>query len=112
MYLIFQTAKPVLVKEGEWLGEFFSTFKSGFEVIVNNETPVNLQYVRAAKYVVDTTSLAGLALKAEREKILSYIDPAAFWGMHFYNGLKISTYSGTTKTTTPKKGTEIVTLFL
>ncbi len=90
----------ILVKEGEWIGTFASGRKIGFEVVLaTDRLRINLHHVRQERHQVDASQLAGFEQRAKREEILYFIDPAAFFGMHFPRGVKYSTYSGTTKTT-------------
>jgi hypothetical protein len=105
--------RAILVQEGEWIGDFGSAFKIGFEIITEADNiTLDLDFLRAEKNQIDVTGLSGLALRAEREKILSFIDPAAFFGLHYETGVSISTYSGTNKTTEKKKQNDIYTFLL
>jgi hypothetical protein len=93
--------KPILVTEGEWIGTYNCDYMMGFEVITgNNRFLVDLNYVRAEQYQINVTNLAaGFATRIKREEVLYFIDPAAFFGMHYSKGVNYSVYSGTTKTT-------------
>lgn len=105
--------RAILVQEGEWIGDFGSSFKIGFEIITEDDNiSLDLDFLRAEKHQIDVTSLTGLALRAEREKILSFIDPAAFFGLHYETGVSISTYSGNNKTTVKKKQNDIYAFLL
>ena len=105
-----ESVRPLFVKEGEWIGNFGSTFEIGLEIITEDDNlTLDLDFLRAEKFQINVTNLSGLALKAEREKILSFIDPAAFFGLHYEEGIKVSTYSGTVKTTEKKKKDELYT---
>lgn len=80
----------ILVKEGEHIGSFAPGKEIGFEVVLETGNfRADLGYLRAAKSQIDVSALTGLALRAEREKVLSFVDPAAFFGLHFYEGVKI-----------------------
>jgi Chlorophyllase enzyme len=113
------------VAEGEWIGNFDSADKISFEVIVETELlDVNLGYAKKSSlHRLDVSSMPGFsnpsaspaqahALRSEREKILAYVDPAAFFGMHYSDGVQVSTYTGTTKSTTTKKKDDIISTFL
>ncbi len=105
--------RALFVNEGEWIGDFGSSLKMGFEIITNDESlNLDLDFLRAEKFTIDVTDLSSLALRAEREKILSFIDPAAFFGLHYDLGVSISTYNGNDKTTEKKEQNDIYTLLL
>lgn len=104
--------QAIQVKEGEWIGNIPATAEFNFEIITNTDQfAADLGYVRKLKHVIDVTALAGapstpeisFQLRVEREKILNYIDPAAFFGMHYTVGVKVSTYPLAGKSTVPKK---------
>jgi len=87
-------ALPVKVKEGEWMGNFNAT--CGFEIITgSNDWKPDMAYLRPAEYVMDVSALPAatptdlFSLRCARERILSYVDPAAFWGMYYEKGLTI-----------------------
>jgi pyrrolidone-carboxylate peptidase/ribosomal protein L31 len=105
--------QALLVKQGEWFGEFATTHKIGLEIITSNERiNIDLAYLKKEKHQIDVTGLTGLELKAKREEILSFIDPSAFWGLHYDYGIKVSTYSGGEKTTEGKKRDELFNLLI
>ncbi|MCK9481727.1 MAG: hypothetical protein M0R38_08220 [Bacteroidia bacterium] len=92
------TVEPIYVKEGEWFGDFGGTHETekhpiDFEVLIDNaeEVITTLGYLRngfynsdTSKYQVNVTSKSNLEKRRIREQILSFIDPAALFGM-FYN---------------------------
>ncbi|MDL2296461.1 hypothetical protein LJC37_00720 [Bacteroidales bacterium OttesenSCG-928-E04] len=97
--------KAVLVGEGEWLGNF-DTAESSFEVVIDTDHfDVDLSFLRDVKSSVVFTASPDdeFRERVEREKILSFIDPAAFFGMHYKVGVKISTYISSEKQTVVKK---------
>lgn len=105
--------RTLLVKEGEWIGDFGTSFKIGCEIIMEaDHLNFDLDFMRAGKFQIDVTGLTGLELRAKREQILSFIDPAAFFGLHYYSGVQISSYSGSTKTTVKKNQSEVYSLLL
>jgi hypothetical protein len=117
-----QEARQVKVLEGEWIGTFNSAVPVSFEIIVDSELlTVDLNYLRATSSSVSAMSNPVLSEditedNAIRERIHSYIDPAAFFGMHFDDGIKTSSYSGTVKTTVVMKKQDlydnVLSLFL
>ncbi|HTJ49599.1 MAG TPA: hypothetical protein VL443_09115 [Cyclobacteriaceae bacterium] len=104
------TVKPVKVNEGEWFGDFVSG-TIGFEIVLESDKlNINLELVRGGNTstgttVIDVSSLTdSFSIRTQREQILGFIDPAAFFGLHYNSGIIVSTYSGTTKTNTSLKG--------
>lgn len=92
--------KPVFVKEGEWIGTFGTGFKIGFEVLLNTQRFIlTLGYARAERYQVDVTGLADMALRIKRAEILNFVDPAAFFGLHFDKKVSYSEYNPNKVTT-------------
>lgn len=101
--------KPIKVIEGEWIGEFSGNATLSFEIITNSDYWYNqpdnpdflrfdLKYFRLDKHIVDVTSVAPTAgtlsateeafkRRVRREEILAYVDPAAFYGMHYKIGV-------------------------
>jgi pyrrolidone-carboxylate peptidase len=81
-----------LAKAGEWLGDFFHTGNNefGFEIVLEEGTAQpTFQNVRQATHIIDVSALsAGTAeerftRRLAQEAILNYMDPAAFYAMHF-----------------------------
>lgn len=118
--------RAIKVSAGEWLGNFTNIAKINFEIIINSEhrsdidinhpdyLRMDLGLFRKPKNIVDvtdvdpsnllTTKEKAFKLKVRREEILSFIDPAAFFGMHYYNSVKeIYNDGGTWKTRKLKK---------
>jgi hypothetical protein len=105
--------KPILVKEGEWIGNFSSSKKIGFEIILETDIlNLNISYFEKSKYIIDVTNELLVdpqtpdslyALKIKREQVLSYIDPAAFYSMHSKLGVYVVSYAGGVKSTEKKK---------
>ncbi|MDR2651435.1 MAG: hypothetical protein LBC68_03855, partial [Prevotellaceae bacterium] len=95
--------RPIYVKEGEWIGNFGTYSPISFEVVVDTNNIFTLDFLRTDKHQIDVTSLWGLDLRAKREQILSFIDPATFFGLHYNEGVNVSTYTETVKTTEKKK---------
>ncbi len=103
----------IVVKEGMWLGDFSTNNKIGFEVILETQNlSFNLDYLRAENQQIDVAGLSGLELKAKREQLLSYIDPATFFGLHYSQGVNVVSYESGTKLITKKKQDELYNLLL
>jgi hypothetical protein len=108
-----EDTQSLLVKQGEWFGDFATTHKIGIEIFTSNErTTIDLTYLRKEKHQIDTTGLTNLELRAKKEEILSFIDPASFWGLHYDYGVKVSTFSGGQKTTEKKKQDDLFNLLI
>jgi pyrrolidone-carboxylate peptidase/ribosomal protein L31 len=105
--------RALFIKQGEWFGDFTNTHKVGFEIITSDEkASVNLGYLRKEKHLINVTGLTGLNLRVKREEILSFIDPSAFWGLHYDFGVNISTYANSQKTTVKKKQVDLFNLLV
>jgi hypothetical protein len=111
--------RAIFVKEGEWIGDFAfqdsygNPAKMGFEVILETDSfTLDLNYLQAGNYQIDVAGLSGLELRAKREQVLLYIDPAAFFGLHYDAGVNISVFNGNTKTIEKKKQNELYTILL
>ncbi|MBI3234599.1 MAG: hypothetical protein HYZ42_11255, partial [Bacteroidetes bacterium] len=106
------TARAIKVSEGEWIGDFYydANEKISFEIItgsnhnfdIDSNNPdylrMDLKYFRQTKHVVDVSNINPVSgtltaeqeafkMKVRREEILSYIDPAAFFGMYYHHGI-------------------------
>lgn len=105
--------RPLFVKQGEWFGDFTNNHKIGFEIVTSSDRiSIDLAYLKKEKHQIDATDLDGLELRAKKEEILSFIDPAAFFGLHYNIGVHISTFSGVQKTTDNIKKQELFDLLL
>lgn len=89
--------QAIKISEGEWIGNLLVTQEFTFEIITDTDhLDLNLGYVRKSKQVIDTTGLPNslptekFLIKAAKEKILNYVDPAAFFGMYYQRGLRLS----------------------
>lgn len=87
------------VNEGDWLGDFDVT--AGFEIVTDlDHKGISLGNLQKTAHVLDvasfpaTTPAEKLTLQMEKEKILQYIDPAAFWGLHFKTGMYVYDAAG------------------
>ena len=107
-----ENTKSTFVKEGEWFGNFTAqgSFKIGMDIVLeSNSASVDFADVRLGSKTHSVQSLSGIELRAERDKVLNYMDPAAFFGMHYEQSVDMSTYSGATKSTVPRTGQSIYT---
>lgn len=81
-----------IVPIGMVLGNFHNASgKFGFEIILEEGIySPDLANARRAQTLIDllTGGLAPAQIKARREVILNYIDPAAYYGMHFQIGVE------------------------
>lgn len=102
-----ETLKPFefpMVPHGTHLGNFTGDY--GLDVVLSDGDykqlssstgfQFDLTYARAAENIIDTTQLpTGYIEKQYREAITHFIDPAAFWGLHYENGTVWVNESGT-----------------
>jgi hypothetical protein len=133
---VFDGSKPLalprIVNEGEWFGDFTKSgdvpvaVKIGFEVILEpDKIKIDLAFVRGAKTVIDIDDLPDtpvptlFEVRAKREEILAFVDPAAFFGSFTStgSGIAYSKYvtenSGKITKTTPRaRGVDIYTILL
>ncbi len=84
----------VTVEAGTTLGKF-SSEKFGIEIILDGQIfEPNLELVRNVSLSlgnrINLSSLNNEEKKIEREKILQYLDPCAFYGMCFQDGVNVS----------------------
>jgi hypothetical protein len=100
-----QDYSSVKVREGEWIGNIPASGNFEFEIITDTENmPITLEYAEFESYEIDGSSpvfnpdIPTLETLTIREKVLNYIDPAAFFGMHFDVGIRI--HNGYTYPTT------------
>jgi len=91
-----QDFAAVKVREGEWIGNVLAGNEFEFEIVTDTENmPINLEYAEYNAFQIDATlnpiNPANVTLTAltAREKVLNYIDPAAFFGMHFEGGVRL-----------------------
>ncbi|MEL6534300.1 MAG: hypothetical protein AAFQ98_02750 [Bacteroidota bacterium] len=84
--------KSVFVAAGTWIGDFVdsNSLVTGFEVVTKtNDFAPTFGYLRKAEHTIEvTTGLTASQEAARRESILSFMDPAAFYGRLFGRGVK------------------------
>ncbi len=108
--------RAIKVSAGEWIGNFTDTQKINVEIITNSEhrqdidpdhpdyLRMDLGFFRKSKNVIDvsdvdpggllSTSEKTFKIKVRREEILSFMDPAAFFGLHYYAGVWENYFDG------------------
>lgn len=125
------TVEPIYVKEGEWFGDFGGTHETeehpiDFEVLIDNaeEVITTLGYLRngfynsnTSKYQINVTSKTNLEKRRLKEQVLSFLDPAALFGMFYNEGyVNFTEYSGSkvVKSTNSNSGSPLYlyTVFL
>src|ERR1017187_6234992 len=81
------------VLAGDWIGDFAADMV-GFEVVTDNlDFFPDLSYLRAANYVIDLSNVtAGFPVDVTRERVLAFLDPAAFFGLQYNSGITFVTY--------------------
>lgn len=94
---------------GQKLGRFYRNLGDetfGLEIILEGDVEPDYDYVRTAnEIVVEVPNASGPDNRLQRSRILHYIDPAAFYGMHGAEGGWLEVQSGATKT--KLKGTAV-----
>jgi hypothetical protein len=93
------TVKPITVLEGEAIGTFTNApYKIGIEVIIDTDKiKLTLDFVRKSKTVIDITGLGIVDARCKREEILCFIDPIAFFGFYFFEGINYWDTSSSSK---------------
>ena len=82
--------KKMLVLEGEWFGTFNSDTSIGFEIVVDTEMcPLTVGILKQNSYSIVPSGTTDFERRMSRERILAFIDPVAFWGMHSEEGLYV-----------------------
>ncbi|MCF8317432.1 MAG: hypothetical protein K9I02_01685 [Haliscomenobacter sp.] len=108
-----------LVTEGMWIGTFAqkdsnnNNIKIGFEIVLDSDfnLPDALSYYRASDRAITTGSLEGLELKKIKESILSFIDPAPFFGMHYKPDVGVFTSNQSSPRTLPSAVGQLGSLY-
>jgi hypothetical protein len=102
IFLNKTVAKSKRVTEGMWIGDFATSAKIGFEIVLETNLTLDskLKIFRASSRSIETGSTIGLELRKIKDLILSFIDPAAFFGMHYQVGVDMTNYVGADKQAT------------
>jgi len=88
-----------VVQEGAFIGNWNSSQDIGFEVVLMNDFFLpDIDFLRKTNHTIDVSSLTNLELKAKREEVLAFIDPAAFYGLHYYDTVSAIDSNGNTST--------------
>ncbi len=80
-----------IVRRGMVLGTFNADEDFGFEIVLEQgHARLDLEYARTLYNEIDlnVTGETGLAAKRRREDVLDFIDPAAYYGMHYDGGVE------------------------
>ncbi len=102
----FTGVSAQLVREGEWIGDF-SVNCCGFEIITDTDHLVlDLDYAKNTEQIFDVSGFGTdiFKIRAEKEKVLNYLDSAAFWGMHYETGVDVYDAAVAGEHTTLKEG--------
>ncbi len=77
-----------VVKRGMSLGRFKNQ-EFGFEIVLaEGAYPITIASLQQNSYSIDVSAITNADEKAaKREEILNYIDPAAYYGMHYLSGI-------------------------
>lgn len=99
MNTVINDFQAIRVKEGTWIANISSSNELEFEIITDTDhLTLDLAYFQKSVQIVDVTgkdmffvgpNTPDLDALAEREKILNYIDPTAFFGMHYNQGVNV-----------------------
>jgi dienelactone hydrolase len=102
----FTAVSPQLVREGEWIGDF-GVNCCGFEIITDTDhLALDLNYAKNTEQIFDVSGFGTdiFKIRAEKEKVLNYLDSAAFWGMHYETGVDVYDATAADEHTTLKEG--------
>ncbi|MFT6442722.1 MAG: hypothetical protein ACJASQ_002341 [Crocinitomicaceae bacterium] len=89
-------ARAVKVKEGDWIGKFSDAYPALFEIITDTDNiVVDLDSLRDTSFQLaplnsGPSSQDQFDDQIAREEVLAFIDPAAFYGMHYDVGVGVS----------------------
>jgi hypothetical protein len=105
--------QPIKIKEGDWFGNY-GAGSIGFDIVLESDKlNIDVGIVQSSNVVVDVSSLTDpYQIQVTRENILGFMDAAALFGIHYNSGVSISTYDGTTKTTSTLTGQDIYNTLL
>ena len=85
------------VSTGHYIGNFYNS-NFGIQIILNDKNSnIPLSVVRSLDHVISVPAFPGISSqqpdkyinKSLREEVLNYIDPCAFYGMHYFSGIHI-----------------------
>ncbi len=80
-----------VVRRGMSLGTFHNSRPFGFEIVLEEgDFRPDLEFARLPFYQIDPTVPPGTAADARyrREEILNFVDPAAYYGLHYDSGVE------------------------
>lgn len=77
-----------IASKGMDLGKFVAGMECGFEIVLaDGRANHTLGYARAQNHKVTLGASVGLERSFLRETILGYMDPAAYYGLHYFGGV-------------------------
>lgn len=80
-----------IARRGRSLGTFHNGRPFGFEIVLEEgDFRPTLEFARKPVYEIDLTAVPGTAadIRSRREEILNFLDPAAYYGMHYDIGVE------------------------
>lgn len=87
---VFSESNGMAVSEGEWFGIFSKNADMGFEIVTDSKLfPLTVGYAKQGCYSVKPFGTTDFERRMSRERILAFIDPVAFWGMHSEVGIHV-----------------------
>lgn len=87
---VFSESNGMAVSEGEWFGIFSKNADMGFEIVTDSKMfPLTVGYAKQGCYSVKPFGTTDFERRMSRERILAFIDPVAFWGMHSEVGIHV-----------------------
>ena len=87
---VFSDSLGMIVSEGEWFGIFSKDAGMGFEIVTDSKMcPLTVGYARQNSYSIKPFGTTDFEQRMSRERILAFIDPVAFWGMHSEVGIHV-----------------------
>ena len=87
---VFSESNGMAVSEGEWFGIFSKEAGMGFEIVTDSKMfPLTVGYAKQGCYSVKPSGTTDFERRMSRERILAFIDPVAFWGMHSEVGIHV-----------------------
>lgn len=77
------------VTKGMYIGDWDNSDDIGFEVVLmNHDFFPDVDYLKEKSYSINMTGATTVAeQKARRERCLAFLDPAALYGLHYYDGV-------------------------
>src|SRR5690554_4327104 len=112
---IINDFQAIKVSEGEWIANVIAGAEIEFEIVIDKDhIKLNLDYAQQSIQIIDASAHLidpenpTLSAISEREKILNFIDPAAFFGMHNMVGIYLGSWTGNVKNNSILKQNEFI----